>query len=134
MTTRIERLEKLEATLRKLRDVIAARLATLQGERAALLRKREAIETLMAGDTRFLDLTLGGALRRLKAIAARLAAIDAEAARQRKRAGEAMLKARRAAGMAQRLRTEAEELARRRTLTELGDQLAPASLRQAARR
>lgn len=130
MASRITRLRRLEATLLKLKDVIAGRLAALAAERQALQRQREAIAQLMNGDTRFLDLTTGGALRRLKAIAARLSAIDHEEAVQRRRAADAVLKARRAADSARAIAREQAKLADRQALSELTDQLRPASLRQ----
>lgn len=130
MASRITRLRRLEVTLLKLKDVIAGRLAALAEEREALQRKREAITQLMNGDTRFLDLTTGGALRRLHGIAARLSAIDGEVAVQRRRAADTVLKARRAADSARAIAREQAKLADRQALGELTDQLRPASLRQ----
>lgn len=130
MASRVIRLRRLEATLLKLKDVIAGRLAALAEERQALHRKREAIAQLMNGDTRFLDLTTGGALRRLTAIAVRLSAIDGEEAVQRRRAASAVLKARRAADSAKAIARAQARLADRQALSELADQLRPASLPQ----
>ncbi len=130
MASRITRLRRLEATLIKLKDVIAGRLAALAAERQMLQRQREAIAQLMNGDTRFLDLTTGGALRRLNGITARLSAIDGEEVIQRRRAASAVQKARRAADSARAIAREQAKLSDRQALSELTDQLRPASLRQ----
>jgi hypothetical protein len=125
------RLLKLAQTLDRLREVLAARLATLQHERQHLLGRRAAIEALMASDTRFLDLTLGGALKRLKEISAAVSVIDGQAGILRKRSADAFLKAKRARqAAAQRLAEAARERARL-DLSELADARVAASLRQA---
>jgi hypothetical protein len=128
---RIARLLRLQQTLGRLQDVLAARIAGLQEERRQLIARQKAIEALMAGDARFLDLTTGGALRRIREIAARLSVVDSEEAKFRKRSADAWLKAKRAGEQALGLRRDMTKLAARRALDELADRLSPASLPQA---
>lgn len=134
MQRRAARLERLQQTLERLREVMAGRIAALQEERRQLFARRQSIEVLMAGDTRFLDLTTGGALRRLQEIAARLGVIERDEQKFRKRSADAFLKAKRAGEAARALRADMQKLAARRELGELGDRLSPASLPQARAR
>lgn len=125
-----QRLLKLAATLDRLRDVLSARMERLRQARHKQLQKRAALEALMQSDTRFLDITLGGGLKRLTEISAAISAIDQELAKLHKRSADAFLKAKRARATArQRQDTQAESRARLE-LVELASRHAAASLRQ----
>lgn len=127
----IRRLLRLAVTLDRLRDVLAGQIAGLQQERFSLMQRKAALEQLMAADQRFLDLTLGGGLKRLRDIAARISVIDRETMALQKRSAEAFLKAKRARDLAQQRLAEGARQQARNDLAELGDRAAAASLRQA---
>lgn len=116
-----KRLNKLAATLDRLRDVLAGRIANLQRERAAELHRRAALETLLQSDTRFLDLTLGGGLKRLRDMSAKVSAIDQEIAKLRQRSADVFLKAKRVRATANQRQAEAQAVQARLDLSELSD-------------
>jgi hypothetical protein len=131
MRAAIKRLASLALTLDRLRDRLAGEIVALQQERAGLVQRRAGLETLMSSDQRFLDLTLGGGLKRLRDMAARISVIDRQVEALQKRSADAYLKAKRVRDMARlRLALRAKEQDRK-DLIELGDRHAAASLRQA---
>jgi hypothetical protein len=116
-----KRLVRLADTLDRLRDVLSGRIATLQQERIDQLQRRAMLEELMACDTRFLDLTMGGGLKRLRDIAARLSVIDREITALRQRSADAFLKAKRARATAKLRQAVAAQSNARLALAELVD-------------
>jgi hypothetical protein len=126
-----KRLSRLAATLDRLRDVLAGRIALLQRERAAELHRRAALEALLQSDTRFLDLTLGGGLKRLREMSAKVSAIDQDIEKLRQRSADVYLKAKRARATAKQRRADSQAQQARLDLAELSDHSAGARLRQA---
>lgn len=126
-----KRLTRLAATLDRLRDVLAGRIAALQSERTAELHRRAALEALLQSDTRFLDLTLGGGLKRLREMSAKVSAIDQDIEKLRQRSADVYLKAKRARVKARERRAETEAAQARLDLSELSDRFAGARLWQA---
>jgi hypothetical protein len=116
-----KRLVRLADTLDRLRDVLSGRIATLQQERIDQLQRRAMLEELMACDTRFLDLTMGGGLKRLRDISARLSVIDQEITALRQRSADAFLKAKRARATAKLRQAVAAQGNARLALAELVD-------------
>ncbi len=84
----------------------------------------------MQSDTRFLDITLGGGLKRLTEISAAISAIDQEVAKLHKRSTDAFLKAKRARATARQRHDEQARSRARLELVELASRHAAASLRQ----
>jgi hypothetical protein len=125
-----KRLLKLAATLDRLRDVLSGRMERLRQARHRQLQKRAALEAFMQSDTRFLDITLGGGLKRLTEISAAISAIDQELAKLHKRSTDAFLKAKRARATARQRRDEQANSRARLELVELAGRHAAASLRQ----